>query len=143
MAGIGALWLGFHGVVLVARGTKAYWSIEKSTAAFVSPDGKFKAVVFLDIGDGPATSYCGTSVYVVPATSADSFARGPNNLVYSAPCGGMAEGHWEKNISWKSARVLSVTFDPTMGAAGGELTIRNQVTGVGIEFGFRAGGDSF
>ena len=96
----------------------------------------------MDIGGGPATSYCETSVYVVPTSAGDAVTGKQTNLVYSAPCGGMAEGHWEKNISWKSARLLEITFDPTMGAAGGELTIRNQAA-VHIEFGFRAGGDSW
>ena len=141
-AGVGALWIAFHGAAWLARGTKVYWSAEKPSATFPSPDGQFKAVVFLNLGGGPATSYCGTSVYVVPATTANAAIGGDSGLVYSASCGGMDEDHWENNISWRSGRLLNVKFDPTVGAAGGELRIRN-LAAVTIEFSFRAGAGSF
>jgi hypothetical protein len=135
----------FHGIAWVARNTKGYWSTEKAAATFRSPDGRFKAVVFVSIGGGPGTSYCGTSVYVVPATYTDAEIGGQNNLVYSAACGGMSEGHWEQNISWRSPRLLEIVFDPTAGAAEGGLEIRRHpVRGeVQVKFGFHPAGDSW
>jgi hypothetical protein len=145
LAGIGTLWVAFHGVAWVARITKGYWSTEKAAASFPSPDGRFKAVVFVSMGGGPGTSYCGTSVYVVPATFADAWIGGLSNLVYSAHCGGMSEGHWEQNIIWRSPRLLEIAFDPTAGAADGGLEIREDaIRGeVQIKFGFHPAGDSW
>jgi hypothetical protein len=145
LAVIGALWVGFHGLAWVARATRPYWSSDRPAAIFPSPDGRFKAVVFLSMGGGPATSYCGESVYVVPASYAAAETGGTRDLVYSAACGGMSEGHWEKNVIWRSPRLLEIGFNPTAGAAGGTVEIRGAPDRgqVQIKFSFQSQEDAW
>jgi len=121
---IGMIWVGWHGLVLLATGARDYIQHDKPSATFPSPDQKYKAVVFCSMGGGPGASYCSTSVYVVKMETPDSKIRGDQDLAYAAECGGLAEGHWSENIRWISQTELEISFDPTMGASGGELKIK-------------------
>jgi hypothetical protein len=145
LAASGAIWLSLHGVVWILSNTKGYWAPEHAAASFPSPDGRFKAVVFLSIGGGPAASYCGTSVYVVPVTRAEADSQEGANLVYSGNCGGMSEGHWDKNLIWRGPDLLEIGFNPTMGAIEGGLTIRSHAAGgeVRVIFSFQSTEDSW
>lgn len=104
-------------------------------------------MVFLSVGGGPATSYCGTSVYAVTMGTADADIEESQNLVYAASCGRMAEGHWSKNIRWKSANELEIAFDPTAAASGrlGNARIKGYAAGgrIHVSYIFRPGGDSW
>jgi hypothetical protein len=140
---IGAVWVGTHGFIWVANATRSYWRFNKPPAAsFSSPDGQFKALVFVSVGGGPATSYCDTSIYVVDSAASNADDR---HLVYAASCGGLSEGHWDQSIRWTSESRLEIAFDPTAGASGstGEVTIRGYAVGGKVHIGYvfkQAGG---
>jgi len=143
---IGAIWVGTHGFIWVANATRIYLGFDKPPAAsFSSPDGEFKAVVFVSMGGGPATSYCDTSIYVVASATPAADIREDRHLVYAASCGGLSEGHWEQNIRWTSESQLEIAFDPSVGARGstGEMTIKGYAAGGKVRIGYlfkQAGG---
>src|SRR5258708_3038148 len=80
----GAIWVGLHGLIWIIRATKSHWNSDHSVASFPSPGKKYKAVVFISMGGGPATSYCGTSVYVVPIETEDAGMVEERDLIYTA-----------------------------------------------------------
>lgn len=144
---VGAIWVGLHGFIWIAKATKVYWGRNSPAASYPSPDQRYKAVVFLSVGGGPASSYCGTSVYAVTMETADADIEESQNPVYAASCGGMAEGHWSKNIRWKSGSELEIAFDPTAAASGSwaDARIKGYAAEgrIHVSYVFLAGGDSW
>lgn len=139
LAAVGALWIAFHSVIWVAKATRHYWRTATPAATFLAPGSAFKAVLFLSMGGGPATSYCGTSVYVVPAGTPDAEIGGDDDLVYSGNCGGMSEGHWDENVTWKNPQLLQIEFDPTAAASEGGLKIRSKAVRGTVAIQFKLG----
>lgn len=142
---VGALWVGGHSLMWLVEATRTFWQSGKPAMEIPSPDGRYKAVVFVSMGGGPGTSYCGTSVYVVSSRVSAAAIGGDRDRVYSGSCGGLREGHWKQSIRWKSARELDIVFDPTSATSGstGEATIRGYAGGVRIDYLFERGGGSW
>jgi len=136
---VGSLWVVGHSFMWLVNATRTFWRSEKSAMAIPSPDGQYKAVVFLSMGGGPGTSYCGTSVYVVASSVPDAAIGGDRDRVYSASCGGLWEGHWNQSIRWKSAGELGIAFDPLAASNGstGEATIKGYAGKVRISYVFQ------
>lgn len=94
--------------------------------SFLSPDRKYKAVVFNENGGGGFAPYCFDFVSVAPEAIADRDAWPEHFKVFTAACGSLMWAHWGDDIKWKSANALQITFDPTVGARGTKMTLKGQ-----------------
>ena len=106
--------IGFLAIVAVLAAVSIYLSAtvdraDKSVAALVSPDGKFKAVTISFAGHG-ATPFCVVSISVMLAVYPDEFAQQRKEYeVFSAPCGTFANGGRSPKIGWVSDTNLQIT----------------------------------
>ena len=107
--------VGFLAVVAVVAAVSVYVSVtvdkpDKSVTAFVSPDGKFKAVK-LTMARGGSSPFCFDSISIILGVYPDNFAeRDKAYEVYSAPCGSFANGEKSPKIEWLSNSGLQITY---------------------------------
>ena len=107
--------IGFLAVVAVVAAVSVYVSVavdkpDKSVTAFVSPDGKFKAVK-LTMARGGASPFCFDSIAIIFAAYPDNFAeRDKAYEIYSAPCDSFANHEKSPKIKWLSNTALQITY---------------------------------
>ena len=138
LAIVGAIWIGAAAISWLVKVTNRSWSSERPSATLFSPGGHFKTTVYLSYGGGPATSYCGTSIYVGASGASDADVRVSQNRVYDGACGGLCEGHWEQNLKWKSESEFEIDFDPSAATTDGEAMIRGSAVGGKVRISYHA-----
>jgi hypothetical protein len=146
LAVVGAICVGTAALIGLVKLTKPFWWSDRPNATLLSTNGRFKAIVYLSDGGGPATSYCGVTIYVGPSGASETDIRVNQNRIYAGACGGLCEGHWEQNLKWKSPGELDIDFDASAAAADGEATIRGYAVGGKVRINYHAlnlGGCSF
>ena len=115
--------IGFLAVVAVVAAVSVYVSVavdkpDKSVTAFVSPDGKFKAVK-LTMARGGTSPFCFDSVAIIFAAYPDNFAeRDKAYEIYSGPCGSFANHERSPKIEWLSNSGLQITYAVNSAGAG-------------------------
>jgi hypothetical protein len=118
LAFIGALYLGFHGLVWMFFPNDTAPSTAEIVSSILAPDGQHKAVIFFLGGPGFAP---GSHEYVgvVPTAQADVTAWANRNKVFQSDCVALGETYDEikKSVMWKSAQALQITFNPNRGCA--------------------------
>ena len=118
LAFIGALYLGFHGLVWMFFPNDTAPSSAEIVRSILAPDGQHKAVIFFLGGPGFAR---GSHEYVgvVPTAQADVTAWADRNKVFQSDCVALGETYDEmkKSVVWKSAQALQIAFNPNRGCA--------------------------
>ena len=115
--------IGFLAVVAVVAAVSVYVSVavdkpDKSVTAFVSPDGKFKAVK-LTMARGGASPFCFDSIAIIFAAYPDNFAeRDKAYEIYSGPCGVFTDRAPSPKIEWLSNLGLQITYAVNLAGAG-------------------------
>ena len=94
--------MSFYYVATVGRSSRLL-------TAFVSPDGKYKAVK-LTMSHGGVTPFCFDSVAVILAVYPDDFGeRNKRYEVFAGPCATFAKGEPSPKIEWLSPTALRIT----------------------------------
>jgi hypothetical protein len=115
LAFVGALYLGFHALVWVfSPGDTAPGSADIA-GSVMAPDGQRKAVVIELVG--PPGGGSQVRVGVILSDAADATAWADQNLVFHAGCYPLGDTFdmMKKNIVWRSAKDLQITFEPNLG----------------------------
>ena len=85
---------------------------DKAIFAFVSPDGKYKAVRTMFSGGG-ASPFCFDSISVLLAVYPDDIVeRNKSYEMFSAPCDVPEKRASSPKIEWLSDRALQITYSP-------------------------------
>jgi hypothetical protein len=117
LAVIGALYLGFHALVWMFFSSDTAPSSADIAGSILSPDGRHKVVVFLLVG--PPGGGIQERVGIIPMGGVDATAWADRNNVFHSSCGALGEtlDDMRKNVVWKSAEALEITFNPNRGCA--------------------------
>jgi hypothetical protein len=99
--------------------------VDKSLTAFVSPNGRYKAVRF-SLARGGTAQFCFESISIFLTVYPDSFAESEKAYqVYAAPCATPARPGDAPQIEWLSNSALRITyFPPPAGLDTGKLRRR-------------------
>jgi hypothetical protein len=85
--------------------------------SFPSPDGKYKAVLFMDAGGGMGTGYCSTKVLIIPKSYDEQKAALERNRyrpdegryeVYSGPCDDFDDHSISPKLNWATDNSLEI-----------------------------------
>jgi hypothetical protein len=113
--------IGFIAVIAVIAAISIYVSatvdkVDKSFTAFVSPDGRYKAVR-LSLARGGTAPFCFESVSIFLTVYPDSFAESEKAYqVYASPCATPAKPADAPRVEWLSNTALRITYSPAPAA---------------------------
>jgi hypothetical protein len=118
LAAVGAVSIiAFCGHVVVPRLASSRGP--SASHSFPSPDGKYKAVLFMDAGGGMGTGYCFTKVLIIPKSydeqkaalerNRDSPAEGRYE-VYSGPCDFFDDHSESPKLNWVADNSLEISL---------------------------------
>jgi hypothetical protein len=86
--------------------------VDKSFTAFVSPDGRYKAVR-LSLARGGSAPLCFESISIFLSVYPDTFAETEKAYqVYAAPCATPANPANAPQVEWLSNQALRITYSP-------------------------------
>jgi hypothetical protein len=131
LAFVGALYLGFHALVWTFFPGDTAPNSADIAGSVLSPDGQRKAVVISLVG--PPGGGSQVRVGVIPSDAADATAWADRNLVFHAGCYPLGDTFdmMKKNVVWKSAKDLQITFEPNLGCGvtlqGGDARERAEI----------------
>jgi hypothetical protein len=109
--------IGFIAVIVVATAVSIYVSatvdkVDKTFTAFVSPDGRYKAVR-LSLARGGKSPLCFESISIFLSVYPDSFAESEKAYqVYASPCATPANPADPPQVEWLSNTALRITYTP-------------------------------
>jgi len=117
LAVVGAITLIWHVIFPLLRSGLAL-NKPDGKQVFISPSGKFKAVLFNWNGGGGFAPYCYNSISVVPVEVSDASADSERYRVYLGSCHAVGGSDYAPNIKWLSGVELEVTYDLTQAVNG-------------------------
>jgi hypothetical protein len=109
--------IGFIAAIAVAAAVSIYMSatvdkVDKTFTAFVSPDGRYKAVR-LSLARGGKSPFCFESISIFLSVYPNNFAESEKAYqVYASPCATPAKPADAPQIEWLSNSALRITYTP-------------------------------
>jgi hypothetical protein len=103
--------------MVVAAAVSIYLSatadrVDKSVTAFLSPDGRYKAVR-VSLAHGGTAPFCFQSISIFLAVYPDSFAENEKAYqVYAAPCATPPKPTDAPAIEWLANNAVRITYSP-------------------------------
>jgi hypothetical protein len=109
--------VGFIAAIAVAIAVSIYIGatidkVDKSFTAYLSPDGRYKAVR-LSLSRGGSAPFCFESVSIFLSVYPDTFAESEKAYqVYAAPCAVPADPRKAPQVEWLSNNAVRITYSP-------------------------------